>query len=215
MPPPGRFVDRLANGLAKGYPVGMKTSDRRVEALAENLAANLRHLREARGLTQQQLAALAGLPRSTVAQIETGAGNPTLAVLARLGSSLRLGIEELLSAPRAPVQLFPRGTLPSRAHSRGARGEVRSLLPDPIPGMQIDRVELAPGARLAGVPHRAGTKEYLACERGRLTLWTGGERFDLAPGDVAAFLGDQPHSYLNEGDAVAVGYSVVTLAPVS
>ena len=66
---------------------------------------------------------------------------------------------------------------------------------------------------MSGVPHRPGTREYLACERGRLTLRAAGERFDLGPGDVAAFQGDQPHSYHNEGSVVAVGFSVVTLAP--
>ena len=32
------------------------------------------------------------------------------------------------------------------------------------------------------MPHRAGTREYLYCERGRLTLWAAGERFELATG---------------------------------
>lgn len=44
-----------------------------IEALAGNLAANLRYIRERRGLTQVQLARLANLPRSTVSQVETGA----------------------------------------------------------------------------------------------------------------------------------------------
>ncbi len=78
--------------------------------------------------------------------------------------------------------------------------------------MEIDRLELQPGARMTGVPHRPGTREYLTCERGRLSLWTEGERFDLEPGDVLAFDGDRRHSYGNEGSGVAVGFSVVALA---
>jgi quercetin dioxygenase-like cupin family protein len=66
---------------------------------------------------------------------------------------------------------------------------------------------------MTGVPHRPGTREYLACERGRLTLWAGGESFELGPGDVCAFQGDQPHSYGNPGDAIAIGFSVVALSP--
>jgi quercetin dioxygenase-like cupin family protein len=80
--------------------------------------------------------------------------------------------------------------------------------------MEIDRMELRPGARLTGIPHRPGTREYLACESGTLKLVTFGERYELSPGDVAAFQGDQPHSYANEGTVRAVGFSVVTLAPV-
>jgi mannose-6-phosphate isomerase-like protein (cupin superfamily) len=80
--------------------------------------------------------------------------------------------------------------------------------------MEIDRLELQPGARMTGVPHRPGTREYLACERGQITLWAAGEQFDLSPGDVAAFHGDQAHSYHNQGNVVAIGFSVVTLSPV-
>lgn len=188
------------------------------EALATHLAANLRYLRQRRALTQQQLAKLCGVPRSTIAQVETGLANPTLAVLARLAAALQLSIQELLSAPPARARLYPRGVLPTQTRSQGARARgkarVAKLLPDPIPGMEIDRLELEPGARMVGVPHRPGTREYLTCERGRLTLWSEGERYDLQPGDVAAFQGDQPHSYANEGDSIAVGFSVVTLAPL-
>lgn len=187
----------------------MATGDQ-IEALAGNLAANLRYIRERRGLTQVQLARLASLPRSTVSQVETGAGNPTLAVLARLARALAVSIEELLSAPHAAVQVFRKGEL--ALETRG-QAVIQKLLPDRITGMEIDRLELPPGARMAGVPHRPGTREYLTCETGTLTLWTAGDRHTLSPGDVAAFQGDQPHSYINEGATVAVGFSVVTLVP--
>jgi quercetin dioxygenase-like cupin family protein len=81
--------------------------------------------------------------------------------------------------------------------------------------MEIDRMTLGPSKRLTGQPHRPGTQEYLCCERGQLTLRVAGERFALEPGDVAAFPGDQRHSYHNEGRETAVGFSVVTLAPLN
>jgi quercetin dioxygenase-like cupin family protein len=88
---------------------------------------------------------------------------------------------------------------------------VSRLLPDPIPGMEIDRMELKSQARLKGTPHRAGTKEYFACESGEITLWVAGEKYELKVGDVAAFPGDQPHSYHNNGVRTAVGFSVVSI----
>ena len=76
-------------------------------------------------------------------------------------------------------------------------------------------MELAPGARITGVPHRPGTREYLCCESGRIVLRAAGERFELGPGDVAAFQGDQRHSYENGGPGTAVGFSVVALVPLA
>jgi transcriptional regulator with XRE-family HTH domain len=177
--------------------------------LPAQLARNLKQLREARGYTQQQIAKLAGVPRATWAHLESGAGNPTLSVIHRVAIALQISIEEVISPPHAACRLYPKGALPMRSPGQAL---VRKLLPDPIPGMEIDRIEVAPGGRMTGVPHTPGTREYLTCETGELLLVVSGERFRLAPGDVAVFRGDQRHSYQNPGTKAAVGYSVVVLA---
>jgi transcriptional regulator with XRE-family HTH domain len=175
------------------------------------LAANVTQLREARGLTQQQIAKLAGVPRATWAHLESGTANPTLSVLHRAANALQISIEELISTPRAAVKHYAASTLTTKT-----RGPVtiRKLLPDPIPGMEIDRMHLPAGARMNGIPHTPGTTEYLTCESGRIVLVASGEQYELAPGDVVVFRGDQRHSYANPGDKVAVGYSVVVLARI-
>jgi len=182
--------------------------------LTANLADNIRYIRERRNLTQSQLAKLCGVPRSTVGNIETGESNPTLSVLARLAASLQLSLEELLTPPRARCQLFPKGSLPTLKRGRGGKCTVQKLFPHPIPGMEIDRLVVPGGERVTGVPHRPGTHECLYCERGAITLWVTGEKFELVQGDVATFPGDQAHSYANVGNTTAVGFSVVTLAPM-
>jgi XRE family transcriptional regulator, regulator of sulfur utilization len=181
------------------------------DELAVRLARNVRELRAARGLTQQQMAKLSGLPRATWANIESNGANPTLAVLHAAALALQVPIEELIAAPRADVKHYPKGTLPSRQ-----RGEVsvRSLLPDKVPGTQIERLELAPGGRMVGVPHTPGTREYLTCESGEIELVASGETWRLGDGDVVVFRGDQRHSYFNPGRRPAVGYSFVMLKPV-
>ncbi len=173
------------------------------------LGKNVRHLREARGLTQARIATLAGLPRATWANLESGASNPTLAVLDRVAAAFQVSLEELVASPRSETRLYPRSALPERERGNVT---VRKLLPDPIPGMDLDRFELPPRSRMIGVPHTAGTREYLTCERGALVLVAAGERFELSPGDVVAFRGDQRHSYENTGRETAIAYSVVVLA---
>jgi len=178
------------------------------EDIASRLAANVRHLRETRGLTQDQMARLAGIPRATWGNLETGAANPTLAVLDKVATALQVPIEELTAAPRATGRLYPRESLRARKQGDGA---IRQLLPDPIPGMVIERMEIAPRGRVPGVPHMAGTREYFTCESGEVLLAVAGERFETHPGDVVVFRGDQRHSYTNTSDKTAVGYSVVLL----
>lgn len=176
----------------------------------EILGRNVRQLREARDLSQAHVAKLAGIPRATWANIESGASNPTLAVLHRVANALQVTMEELISTPRAACRLYPKGTLPARVRSGNVT--VRKLLPDAIPGMEMDRMEIPPKTTLIGVPHTPGTREYLTCEAGAITLRAAGEAWTLGPGDVLAFRGDQKHSYENAGTRTAVGYSVVILA---
>jgi transcriptional regulator with XRE-family HTH domain len=179
--------------------------------LSLRLARNVRQLRESRGSTQEQMAQLSGIPRATWSHLESGAANPTLAVLDKVATALRVPLEELTSSPRASGRIHPRASLPTR---RQGDGEVRKLLPDPVPGMVLDRMEIPPGGRIPGLPHMSGTREYLTCEAGAILLAVAGERWRLAPGDVVTFQGDQRHSYTNPGTRIAVGYSVVVLARV-
>ena len=180
--------------------------------LADRLGRNIRALRETRGATQAELAKLAGVPRATWGNLESGAANPTLQVLYSVAQALQVSLEELLASPRASARHYPAASLVTK--QRGTVS-VRKLLPDPLPGMEFDRMELPPGARLTGIPHTPGTREYLACESGQLVLIASGERFLLGPGDVVVFRGDQRHSYDNPGKKLAVGYSAVLLAPSS
>lgn len=179
-----------------------------MDDVAGRLGRNVRLLREARGLTQAQVAKLAGLPRATWANLESGAANPTLSVLDRVATAFQVTLEELVAAPRSEARHYPKDALVTKQRG-GAR--VRKLLPDPIPGMEIDRIELAPRGKMIGVPHTPGTREYLTCEAGEIRLVASGEAYLLATGDVVAFRGDQRHSYENPGSRPAVAFSVVVI----
>lgn len=178
---------------------------------AVNLAQNLKRLRDLHGLTQHQLAKLSTLPRPTWANLESGSANPTLAVLMRVAGALQVSLEELTSAPREMCQHFKAKDIPTIK-----RGEVRirKMLGEGLPGIEFDRMELPARTRMAGVPHRGGTREYLTCEQGVIELSLSGERFTVGTGEVVVFRGDQRHGYYNPTAETAVGYSVVMLAPL-
>lgn len=182
------------------------------EVIASRLAQNIRSLREARGQTQAQISKAAGVPRATWATLESGISNPTLAVLVKVADALQVRIEELLGPPAAAVRRYPKASLPVRLEGPV---EVRRLLPEALAGLDIERMALEPGAHFTGVPHTAGTREYLTCERGVLELAVAGEVFELQGGDVVVFRGDLRHGYRNPGRDLAVGYSVVAFAPAS
>ncbi len=178
----------------------------------DHLADNIKAIREARGLSQQQIAKAAGIPRATWTHLESGAGNPTLSVLIKVANALQIRVDELLAAPRQPARQFRADELPVRQRGQVS---VRRLIPESLPGLDLERMTLLPGARMIGVPHTPGTREYLTCERGTVELVVSGDRYTLAEGDVVTFRGDQRHSYHNRGAATATAYSVIAFAQVT
>lgn len=172
-----------------------------------NLAANVRRLRGARGLSQQRMAALSGLPRATWASLESGAANPTLAVLNKTAQALQVSIEELIGAPRNEIELIPAADVRER---RRQDAVIRPLVPDALPGLEFSKMTIEPEGRMIGVPHKQGTREYLSCERGRIELIVAGQHWLLKAGDMLVFRGDQRHSYHNpDGQRAATAISVV------
>jgi transcriptional regulator with XRE-family HTH domain len=56
----------------------------------------LRHERESRGWTQQQLAAKAGVPQETISRLETGKHRgPQMAVAVKLAQALKVSLDYL------------------------------------------------------------------------------------------------------------------------
>lgn len=178
--------------------------------VAANLADNIAKLREARGLTQAQIAKTAGIPRPTWANVESGGANPTLAVLLKIAEALQVSLEELLAPPRPSAKHYKQSELPQRIRGKVS---VRKLLPEPLVGLDIERLVLPVGSSMRGVPHTPGTREYLTCEKGSIELAESGQRWRLEPGDVVVFRGDQKHGYRNPGNQEAIAYSVIALAP--
>jgi transcriptional regulator with XRE-family HTH domain len=181
-----------------------------IEQASSNLAANLKELRQSRRMSQVQLSKIAGIPRPTLANLESGSSNPTLSVLMRLAGALQVLIEELIAPPRSSGRHYRAAELPTRSRDRVV---VRRLLPDPIPGLDIERLFIPTGATMVGVPHTRGTREYLTCESGTVHLTASGEQWVVEAGDVVVFRGDQRHAYRNIGHTPAVAYTVVMLAP--
>ena len=180
------------------------------EKLAQYIAQNIKQLRQSRNFSQEQLSRLSGVPRPTWSNLESGTANPTVSVLVKVAAALQVPVEELISPPKAVAKHYPAASI---AKQKRGGVTIRKLLPDHLQGLELDRMELPPGALMVGIPHRMGTREYLACESGRVELVVSGEKYELSPGDVVVFRGDQKHSYANRGADVAVAYSAIVLGP--
>lgn len=177
------------------------------------LSQNIIKLREKKNLTQQKLAQISGIPRSTLTNVESGEGNPSINNLVKISTALGVGIEELLSRPRSDCLLVKSKDVPVFSRSHG-RVNIHKLLPDKIKGIEIDRMEIAAESSMGGHPHLEGTKEYLITLQGEIEVHVAGEKYQVKQGDIFAFPGNQPHSYRNNKRTQSVAISIVIPVPL-
>ena len=176
--------------------------------VSKYLSNNLITLRKRKGLSQDQLAKIAEIPRSTITHIESGLGNPSLHNMVRLSNALQISIEEMLSRPRNECELRTQDQITVLKKNQGTV-RIYKLLPDKTKGLDVDRMEFDKGASMGGQPHLVGAKEYLTVINGEVTVQVAGNKYKVEAGSVFAFPGDQAHAYQATGGKAAMAISIV------
>src|SRR5499433_1727979 len=155
----GREADGLAQGGAGAVTPG--------SALVAQIAASLRRERAKAGISLTELARRAGIAKSTLSQLESGAGNPSVETLWALGVALGLPFSRLVDQPRPTVRVIRSGeglvTYSERA------SYAATLLASCPPGARRDiyRIEVQPGEPRLSDPHNPGTTEHVVLSTGR------------------------------------------------
>jgi XRE family transcriptional regulator, regulator of sulfur utilization len=178
-----------------------------VSSVSANLAANIRALRERDGLSQQQIAKLANVPRPTWANLESGDANPTVSVLTKVAAALRVGVEQLLEPPKARATLIKAAALTSK--KRG-KAHITSLTADLIQGVSLERIALAPSGQFSGRVQPGAHRLILACESGEPQVMVEQILYQLQPGDVLALRVDQSWSCRNASRSRCVVYQLIS-----
>ena len=147
--------------------------------------ARLRALREERGLSQEEVAARAGMAASTVSRLESGERRLALDHLTPLAGALGVGVGDLL----APATADPR----VQGHARTVEGIRYETLSRAAPsGLVVVRMDL-PEQRTVPDPRSHEGHEWLYILSGRVRLILGDDDIELAPGEAAEFSTWTPH----------------------
>jgi len=144
------------------------------------------------------LAAAAGISKTTLHGIEQGEGNPTLSTLWALATALGVSLGELLEPPPAPPVAVVRAAEGPRAdgdavharllHRIALRGTVE------VYSIEVDAAEQQ------SQPHLPGVAECMVVTGGAIRTGPSGAPVDLAPGDCVHFGATAPHIYQGLGD---------------
>jgi transcriptional regulator with XRE-family HTH domain len=161
----------------------------------ELIAASLRRERRRTGLSLTEVARRAGIAKSTLSQLESGTGNPSLETLWAICVALDAPFSRLLDPPRPHVQVIraDEGLTVSAAHA----DYQATLLAACPPGARRDvyRIAAEPGQARASDPHMPGVTEHVVLSAGRALVGVAGQPVELVPGDYIRYPGDLPHVF--------------------
>ncbi|MGC4896868.1 helix-turn-helix domain-containing protein [Micromonospora sp. DT31] len=159
------------------------------------IAAALRRERDRAGLSLTELARRAGIAKSTLSQLESGAGNPSVETLWALGVALDVPFSRLVEPPTVAVRVVRAGQGP-RFRSEHADFSA-TLLAAGAPHARRDvyLMELEPGAVRLAEAHTPRSVEHVVVAAGGMRVGPETDLVELGPGDYATFPGDTPHRY--------------------
>ncbi|MBN3142718.1 helix-turn-helix transcriptional regulator [Pectobacterium brasiliense] len=171
------------------------------------LAVSIRRERERLNLSVTELAKRAGLAKSTLSQLETGIGNPSLETLWALAMALDVQVSQLIGQPRQHVQVI-RANEGAATYSEQANYAATLLAACPA-GAQRDiyRLKVQPGEARVSQPHRPGTVEHVILSSGRARIGPVTQPVELNAGDYISYSADVPHLF----DALEADTSAVML----
>lgn len=170
------------------------------------IAHALRRERERHGLSLAELARRAGVAKSTLSQLESGVGNPSVETLWAVAVVLDVPFSRLVDPPAAAVQVIRAGQgMVIRSEQAPFAATLLSACP---PGARRDLhvMTAEPGAAREAHAHIRGTTEHLVVTAGRWRAGPVGAEVELGVGDYARFPGDQPHVYqaIHRGSAAVL-----------
>jgi len=189
--------------------------------LNQRIAARVRELRAARGLSLDALAGKSGVSRSMISVIERGESSPTAVVLEKLATGLGVTMPSLFEAPAIAARA-PDGPLARRDDQPQWRDPAsgylrRNVSPPGVPQpMQIVEIRFPPGARVA---FENGARDVRLHQQvwvleGAIDVTLGVERHRLREGDCLAMQLDRPTMFHNRTRKPA-RYAVVIASEAS
>jgi transcriptional regulator with XRE-family HTH domain len=178
-----------------------------------SLGERIRSERLRRRLSLQALEARTGVSRSMLSEVERGGKAPTVLVLDRIATGLDTSIARLLGQERQARVIVLRQSEQNTAVD--PTGWERRILSPVLPGVEFElmRTTIPPGVDAGDfAPHAAGSREYLAMERGTLRLTIDGTPHTLHAGDSIYYAGDCWHGFANPGRVTCAYYLAMELA---
>jgi transcriptional regulator with XRE-family HTH domain len=161
----------------------------------EVISRALRRERARLGLSLTEVAKRAGIAKSTLSQLESASGNPSVETLWALSVALDVPFSRLVDPPRPRVQVIRAGEGPAVFSERASYVAVLLASCPPNARRDLYLITAEPGPGRESDPHMPGVVEHVVVAAGRAKVGLIEDPVELGPGDYAAYPGDVAHIF--------------------
>jgi XRE family transcriptional regulator, regulator of sulfur utilization len=162
------------------------------------VADNLKRIRKEKKLSLDSVAALAGVSKSMLGQIERGESSPTINMLWKIASGLRLSFSELIT-PNFKSDVFISGRNVTPILSDNGRYRLYPFFPyEENRNFEMYSVEMDENAYLKAESHGENIEEFITVFEGKVTIIVDEKEYLVDKGSSIRFKADRPHEYLNQ-----------------
>ncbi len=171
-----------------------------MDYLSHNIAINLKRIRKAKGMSLDVVAEQTGVSKSMLSTIEKGEANPSIGVLGKIMSGLRIELQDLTQPPQEDAYLVD---IEKLSPTKVVEGQYRVWTCFPIADnrtVEIYRIDIEPGGVYESGSHGERTKEYIAMLEGTLSVQLEDGIHVVKRDQFFRFESDQSHMYFNTGE---------------
>lgn len=163
------------------------------------IAENTKALRALKGLTLQESAAITGVSKSMLAQIEKGEINPTISTLWKIANGYKVSFSSLMEAQNTKSYVVRKEDITALEEDDGKYINFPIFPFEDDKHFETYRIQIKPNGLLKAKPHLNGTEEYITVFSGEVEIGADDEVYKLSVGDSIRFRADTPHFYKNIG----------------
>jgi transcriptional regulator with XRE-family HTH domain len=196
----------------KGISMSSPLKINNIEPVAQVLCEKVKELRKDKGWTLENFAAVSGVSRSMLSQIERGQANPTLAVACKIAQAFSISVGELVNEPwtASAIEVIRRDD-PAFLYRNDRDCKIRTLSPlNMEKSIEFYELSINYKSQLKSAAHFEGAREFITVEKGSVEITAGIDVSELQQGDSAHYRGDVEHNIKNIGSCEAVCFLVVS-----
>ena len=173
------------------------------------IGERLKHIRASRGMTLDETAALTGVSKPMLGQIERGQSIPTVTTLWKIATGLKTPLSFFLEGQQTEYAVAS----PDRdGVILGDEGRMRAyplFTFDPVGRVETFYIEFDPCCRHASDRHNDGVEEHVFVLSGTLRLVLDGRAIEAGEKQAVRFRADIPHIYQNLSKDMCTVYNTI------